>query len=232
MPTLSVVMPAYNEAANLPAVAPRVLEAGRRACPQPDGFELVLVDDGSTDATAAALAALASAHPDVRVLTHERNRGLTAALRTGYYAARKEFVLFIPADGQIPPESIAAFLAAAPGHDVVLSNYRHRPDGLSRAVLSRGLRLLLRVALGFGDRADGPYLFRRALIDQIPLVAERSAGSIGFEIAAKARAAGRPMTTIEIDCLPRLSGSSKVANARNILQYLVEIARIRRSMRS
>ena len=227
---LSIVMPAYDEAENLPEVASRVLAAAQAACP--NRFELVIVDDGSTDGTAAAISALGAAHPEVRALAHERNRGLTAALRTGYFAARGEYVLFIPADGQIPPEAIASFMAAAPGHDVVLSNYRHRPDGLGRAMLSRGLRVLLRLALGFGDRADGPYLFRRALLDRMTIVAERSAGSIGFEIAAKARRARLAMATIEIDCLPRRSGRSKVANARNIMQYLVEIARIRRSMRS
>src|SRR5262249_35483106 len=162
------------------------------ACP--DGFELVIVDDGSSDATPAAAAALAAQHSEVRVVTHERNRGLTAALRTGFYAARGEYVIFIPADGQSPPEEIPRFLAAAAGHALSLSPYRPRPAGLARAALSGGLRLLLRLALGFGDRLEGPYLFRRDLLDAMTLVAQRSAGSIGFEIAAKARAAGRRIT--------------------------------------
>jgi glycosyltransferase involved in cell wall biosynthesis len=228
-PQLSIVMPAYNEAENLPAVAAEVLAVCRLECA--GGFELVIIDDGSTDATAAALSALASAHPEVRPLAHPRNRGLTAALRTGFYAARGENVLFIPADGQIPPREIRAFLAAATGHDLVLSIYRHRPDGVRRKVLSWGLRVLLRAAIGFGERSEGTYLFRRAVLDDMGLVAERSAGSIGFEIAAKARAAGLRITTITIDCAARRSGASKVANARNILEYLDEIWKIRRSMR-
>jgi glycosyltransferase involved in cell wall biosynthesis len=230
MPTVTVVMPAFNEAANLPVVAPQVITACRGACPE--GFELLIVDDGSTDATPDAIAGLAAAHPEVRSLRHPHNRGLTAALRTGFYGARKDYVLFIPADGQAPADEIPAFVAAAPGHDLVLSRYRdRRPDGLSRIVLSRGLRLLLWLALGFGDRLEGPYLFRRALLDSMPLVAERSGGSIGFEIAAKVRRAGGSITTIEVACAERLSGASKVANARNILEYLDEIWRIRRSMR-
>src|SRR5439155_8571803 len=101
-------MPAYNEAANLPVVAPRVIAACRAACPL--GFELVVVDDGSTDGTATEIHSLAGTYPEVRPLAHERNRGLTAALRTGYFAAGGEYVLFIPADGQIPAEAIPAFL--------------------------------------------------------------------------------------------------------------------------
>jgi glycosyltransferase involved in cell wall biosynthesis len=230
VPLLSVVMPAYNEAPNLPLVAPQVVEVCRRACSMA-GFELVIVDDGSTDATPQAAAAMAAAHPEIRVLTHERNGGLTAALRTGFFAARGEYVLFIPADGQSPPDEIPRFLAAAEGHDLVLSRYTNLPHGIGRAVMSRGLRVLLRLAIGFGDRLEGPYLFRRDLLDRMNLVAQKSAGSIGFEIAAKARAAGRRITSIEVACAPRLGGSSKVANARNIAEYLKEIAAIRRSMK-
>jgi glycosyltransferase involved in cell wall biosynthesis len=222
-------MPAYNEAANLPVVAPQVIDVCRAACGA-DGFELVVVDDGSTDDTPLVAADLTKDR-SVRVVTHEQNRGLTAALRTGFYAARGEFVIFIPADGQSPPSEIPRFLAAARGHDMVLSTYTNRPDGISRKVMSFGLRLLLRAALGFNQRLEGPYLFRRDLLDRMELVAQRSAGSIGFEIAAKAQAAGARITSIDMACAPRLSGQSKVANARNIAQYLREIVEIRRSMK-
>lgn len=230
LPLLSVVMPAYNEAANLPLVVPQVMDVCRRACGA-EGFELVIVDDGSTDATPETAAALAAAHPEVRVLTHERNGGLTAALRTGFFAAKGEYVIFIPADGQSPPDEIPRFLAAARGHDMVLSRYTNLPHGIRRAVMSRGLRVLLRLAIGFGDRLEGPYLFRRDLLDRMTLVAQKSAGSIGFEIAAKARATGGRLTSIDVACAPRLSGASKVANMRNITEYLREIAEIRRSMK-
>ena len=229
LPLLSVVMPAYNEAANLPVVAPQVIAVCAEACGA-EGFELVIVDDGSTDATPQVAAELAR-NPNVRVVTHEHNRGLTAALRTGFYAAAGEYVIFIPADGQSPPAEIPRFLRAARGHDMVLSTYTNRPDGVQRKLMSFGLRMLLRAAIGFNQRLEGPYLFRRDLLDRMTLVAQRSAGSIGFEIAAKAQAVGARITSIDMACAPRLSGASKVANARNIAQYLREIAEIRRSMK-
>jgi glycosyltransferase involved in cell wall biosynthesis len=229
MNTLSVVMPAYNEADNLPVVVPQVVAVARTACPE--GFEIVVVDDGSTDGTGAVLRELSGRFPELRIVTHERNRGLTGALRTGFYAAAKRWVIFIPADGQCPAEQIADFVRAAPGADLVLSCYHHRPDGVVRAAMSRGLRLLLWATLGFADRMEGPYLFRRGVLDEMELVAERSAGSIGFEIAAKVRAKGGVVRSITIHCAPRLSGKSKVANARSVVEYLDEIARIRRSMR-
>ena len=190
-------------------------------------FEIVCVDDGSRDGSAAALPTA----PELRVVTHPENRGLTAALLTGFRAAACELVTWVPADGQIPADQVARILDAWSGHDLVLSTYRHRPDGVARLVMSRGLRLLLRLGVGLEDRVEGTYLFRRALLDELGLVSRTSAGSIAFEIAAKSRKLGKRIASTEIECAPRLSGRSKVANARNIAATLGEIWRIRRSMR-
>ena len=114
----------------------------------------------------------------------------------------------------------------------MLSTYRHRPDGLGRALMSRSLRLLLFLATGFRDRLEGTYLFRRSLLEEMELVATTSAGSIGFEIALKTRRLGKSIATVEIECAPRRSGQSKVANAHNIAAYFQEIWRIRRSLRN
>jgi glycosyltransferase involved in cell wall biosynthesis len=223
-PSLTLLIPAYNERENLPAVLDAACAFAGAACRD---CQVLVVDDGSSDGTAALLAARA----DVRVITHERNQGLTAALRTGFFAADREFVAWVPADGQIPLPELGKILDAWRGEDLVLSTYRHRPDGMARAVMSRSVRLLVQAATGLRDRLEGPYLFRRAMLDELSLVSRTSAGSIGLEIAAKARALGKRLGTTEIECAPRLSGRSKVANLRNILSYFGEIWRIGRSMR-
>jgi glycosyltransferase involved in cell wall biosynthesis len=227
-PRLSIVMPAFNEGENLPEVIPQVSAACRAVCG--NAFELLVVDDGSTDGTARVLSNLGETIPQLRSVVHPLNRGLTAALRTGFSAAQGELVLFVPADGQLPPSEIARFFEVAEPHDLILSTYRHREAGAFRHIQSRVLRLLLRLTLGLRDRLEGPYLFRRSLLDEMTLVATRSAGSIGFEIAAKARAAGHRIHSIEIDYAPRLRGSSKVGGLRDVLDYLEEMKRIRRSM--
>jgi len=226
-PSLTIVIPAYNERDNLPRVIGDALAFARSAC---RAFEVLVIDDGSSDGSAAVLADLARANPELRVVTHERNRGLTAALRTGFYGAAREFVTWIPADGQIPPAELGKILDAWDGHDLVLSTYRQRPDGVVRLVMSRGLRLMLFAITGLRDRLEGVYLFRRALLDELQLVSDRSAGSIGFEIAVKARRLHKRVGSTEIECAPRLSGRSKVANARNIAQSVGELWRIRRSL--
>jgi glycosyltransferase involved in cell wall biosynthesis len=222
-PSLTIVIPAYNERANLPRVVADALAFARHACTR---FQLLVVDDGSKDGTADSVAPA----PELRIVRHERNRGLTAALRTGFYGATTDFVTWIPADGQIPLPELGKILDAWHGEDLVLSTYRRRGDGMARMILSRGLRLLLFVATGLRDRLEGVYLFRRGLIDEMELVSTRSAGAIGFEIAVKARRLGKRLASTEIECAPRLSGRSKVANARNIADSFAELWRIRRSL--
>ena len=225
-PSLTVVIPAYNEAENLPLVLPAAREFVRTQCRE---ARLLIVDDGSVDGTAQILATFAN-DPYVRTLAHPKNRGLTATLRTGFYAADSEYVTWIPADGQIPLSELKKILMASQGADLTLSTYRRRPDGVVRAAMSKSVRLLMQAATGLRDRIEGPYLFRRRLLDELSLVSQTSAGSIGLEIAVKARLAHKRITTTEIECAPRMAGRSKVANLRNIASYFLEIWRIRRSL--
>jgi glycosyltransferase involved in cell wall biosynthesis len=223
-PSLTVVVPAFNERDNLGRVLAELCAELKQHARE---FEVLVVDDGSTDGSADAVPRA----PELRTLAHDRNRGLTAALRTGFFGARGEYVTWVPADGQIPAVELCRVLDAFAGEDLWLTTYRRRADGLRRAVLSRGLRVLARVAIGLTDRLEGTYLFRRALLDELHVVADRSAGGIAFEIAAKARARGKRIGSLEIECAPRLSGSSKVVRARAIWSTLVELWQIRRSMR-
>jgi dolichol-phosphate mannosyltransferase len=218
------MVPAYNERENLPRVVDELLGWLRTHARD---FEVLIVDDGSSDGTFDVI----PREPGVRVIRHERNQGLTAALRTGLYAAAKEFVTWVPADGQIPAAELGKILAAWSGEDLVLSTYRERADNWRRKLMSRTLRVLMWLLIGLEDRLEGVYLVRRALLEELALVSRTSAGSIGFEIAAKIRARKLRITSTEIECAPRLSGTSKVANARNVTAYLAELWRIRRSMK-
>jgi len=225
-PSLTIVIPAYNERDNLPRVVGDALAFARASC---RACEVLVIDDGSSDGSEDVLLKLAA--PELRIIRHARNAGLTAALRSGFFGAANDFVTWIPADGQIALSELAKILDAWRDHDLVLSTYRRRGDGLMRLAMSRGLRLLLRATTGLVDRLEGVYLFRRALLDELDLVAAQSAGAIGFEIAVKSRHLGKHIASTEIECAPRLSGSSKVANARNVAQSFAELWRIRRSLR-
>ena len=161
-PQLSVIVFAFNEAENIPAVLAE-LRAWLLAN-APDS-EVVFVDDGSSDGTAEAAAKALHGFPH-RVVTHAKNSGIGAALKTGVRASRGEWVTFLPADGQIAPDAIATLMAARRDDtEVVFSVYADRDDGLHRKVLSWGVRTLIRGIHGVPMRSDGPYLFRRVLFD-------------------------------------------------------------------
>jgi polyisoprenyl-phosphate glycosyltransferase len=113
-PTLSIIIPLFNEAAVVPALVARLDGLARRLAPDlPDGLEVVCIDDGSSDGTADLLAAARRDHPALAmsVLVFSRNFGQQAAMTAGYDAARGQAVVCMDADLQDPPEVIGAMLA-------------------------------------------------------------------------------------------------------------------------
>ena len=129
-PDLSVVVPLYNEEAN---VAPLAEELVRALEPTGRAFELVFVDDGSTDGTASACAA----QPRVRCVTHAQNRGQSAAVLTGIQAAAGAWIVTLDGDLQNDPASIPDLLKALEGHDVAIGVRAKRRDGWSKRWASR-----------------------------------------------------------------------------------------------
>lgn len=221
-PRLTVVIPAYNEAENIPPVVDetlRLLDSGLGA----GAYEVVLVDDGSTDETGAAMERLAS--PVVRVLHHERNRGFGAALRTGYAAARGEWVTLISGDGEISVEQALTLLGAIGAADLIISR-RVRPADASRTFFSTVFGWLTRVMTGF-DSAEmsGIYVIRRSVLQAMPLVSDT--GVVNFEVVIRASRRGCSLQSGWTKVRPRLSGSSKVTNLRTMCRTAWELARLR-----
>lgn len=148
MPTLSFIVPCYNEAEILPAVLPRLHAAGQSVV---GGYELVLIDDGSTDETWAGIASAARASPGiVRGIRFSRNFGQQPALLAGLAHARGDYGLLVDADLQDPPELAAPMLARArEGYDLVYGVRRSRagetwPKRATAWVFHRALTLIAR----------------------------------------------------------------------------------------
>jgi glycosyltransferase involved in cell wall biosynthesis len=166
-PRLSVVVPAYNEAESLRPL----VEALRRSL---DGlgeaYELLVVDDGSTDGTRAVLDELAPRHPCLRVLRLVRNAGQSAAFLAGFDAAAGEVVVTLDADLQNDPADIPRLLAALPGHDAVLGVRATRRDDAVRRLSSRVANAVRRAATGDGLTDVGCSLkaFRREHLRDLP----------------------------------------------------------------
>lgn len=221
---LSLVVLAYNEELNVPTVLPGIL-AWLRGLGRP--YQLVLVDDGSSDRTAALAREVFGDDPRCALVSHATNRGIGAGLKSGVRAASEPWVTFLPCDGQIPVEELGKLVdeAQRSGARVVLSVYEDRRDGWHRAVLSAGVRGLIRVVHGVRMRSDGPYLFHRALFDAERLTPDTF--FLNFEFPLRVLRAGERYGTVTVRCVPRVAGVSKSTGLRRVAGVARELAGLR-----
>ncbi len=205
---LSLVIPAYNEAA---VIGQAVQEANAALGRLFDGYEILVVDDGSADETALTVRELAAELPRLRLVRHRINRGYGAALRTGFEAARFELVAFTDADCQFDLFDLGR-MAPLAGRFPVVAGYRaDRKDPWRRRFLSRGYNRLARLLLGTGVRDCDCALkvFRReALAELLP---ESRGFFVNTEMLTRARRLGYAVAEVAVAHRPRLGGESKVS---------------------
>lgn len=229
---LSLVMPCWNEAEGLPRALATAAEAAESARQAGDisAWEVVVVDDGSTDGTAAVVARAAAQGQRVRLIRHTTNRGLGAAVRSGFASARGDLVLYTDAD--LPCDLVhdlgkALRLLRVYDADIV-SAYRHdrTGEGLRRAVYSNLYNSVVRVAFGLRVR-DVNFAFkliRRKVIDTLDL---RSEGSfVDVELLARGCRAGFKTIQFGVDYFPRTRGVSTLSSTATIAHILREMATI------
>lgn len=230
-PSISVVFPMYNEEAYIH----RAVRAAREVLAEAAAdYEIVIVDDASTDRTGELADALAAADPRVKVVHNARNRRLGGSLRAGYAAATKELVLYTDADLPFDLQELgrAARLLDYQEADV-LSAYRldRTAEGPLRTVYSFVYNLVIRVLFGLQLR-DVNFsfkLFRRSLLERIELKSEGS--FIDAEFLVRARNAGAVIIQIGVDYFPRSRGASTLSSPSVIGKILSEMLALRRELR-
>lgn len=227
---LSVVIPAFNEADTLPPHVARLRPVLDRL--SPSGWEILVVDDGSADGTAAAVEALGLA-PRVRVLRSAANRGKGAALRLGVAATVGDLVLTCDADMATPPESLGAFVdALRGGADVAIGNRRsraariERPQPWIRRFLGTGYLALCRALTGvrLEDYNCGFKLFRGDVAREVMAATRTDGWAIDMESLAIAARGGRRI--VELPVVWRAGDRSAVRLGRDVLVTLREMVRI------
>jgi glycosyltransferase involved in cell wall biosynthesis len=224
--SLSVVFPMHDEE---PYVRRAVAAARAGAGAVSEDYEIVIVDDASTDRTREIAEALAQEDPRVRVLHLARRRGLGGTLRAGYAATTRELVLYSDADLPFDFRELAraAHLLEYQEADV-LAAYRfdRTSEGLLRTLYTLAYSALVRVLFGLRLR-DVNFsfkLFRRRLLEHVDL---RSEGSfIDAEFLVRARNAGARIIQMGVDYFPRSRGRSTLASPGVIVGILWEMARL------
>jgi glycosyltransferase involved in cell wall biosynthesis len=219
VPTLSYFFPAHNEEANL---RPLVEEAMEVLPGIADAWEIVVVDDGSRDATPSIADALAEAHPGlVRAVHHPTNLGYGAALRSGLRAARHELVAFTDGDRQFRVADLAqltARLGEADRPDVVVGYRIRRADPVVRTVYARLYRLANRIFFGLRvrDVDCACKLFRRDALAGLRV--ESDGAFFSAELLIKLHESGRTVVEVGVPHYPRTAGSATGARPSVVLR--------------
>ncbi|MFQ5718360.1 MAG: glycosyltransferase [Acidobacteriota bacterium] len=207
-PGISLILPGFNEQ---DSIAEAIGEAHAALSRLTDRFEILVVNDGSTDATAARARQAASRLGNVRVLSHASNQGYGAALRTGFDAATFELVGFTDADCQFDVSELDGLVLLCSRHDIACGYRIARQDPTRRRFYARVYNQLARTLLGTGvrDCDCALKLFHRRALQRL---APSSPGFfINAEMLTKARLQGLSVAEIGVTHRPRRAGSSKVS---------------------
>jgi glycosyltransferase involved in cell wall biosynthesis len=217
---VSVVLPAHNEEEN---IAEAVHEALAAAEPVSARQEVIVVDDGSDDATAAITAALAAADSRVRLVRHERNRGYGSAIRSGIAAARMEWVLLTDADLQFDLGQLGDFVPHTDDAELVVGYRADRSDPLIRRVNAAGWNAFVHMLFHLPVRdVDAAFkLLRRDALEGLEL--SSSGAAIDTELLAKATRRGARIVELPVLHRPRVAGEPSGADPRVIARAFREV---------
>ncbi|MDX6689812.1 MAG: hypothetical protein QOG15_1269 [Solirubrobacteraceae bacterium] len=226
---LTVVLPCFNEAPN---IAQAIRAASRAASRNADEHQIVVVDDGSTDGTAAVAAEAAISVPNVRIVQHDRNRGYGAALISGVRAARMPWVLLTDADLQFNLDQLEHFVPLTRDADIVHGWRMDRSDPWHRRVNAAAWNRLVRLAFDVPVRdVDCAFkLIRRAVVEDLALTS--TGAMISTELLVRAQANGALVRELGVEHLPRVAGEQSGANPRVVLRAFGELRQLRRELRA
>jgi glycosyltransferase involved in cell wall biosynthesis len=221
---LSVFFPAFNDSGTIASMVIRAVQAASALTPD---YEIIVVNDGSGDATPQIVDELARTYPQVRVIHHPRNRGYGGALQTGFRSATKDLIFYTDGDAQYDPAELAALWEKmTPAADLVNGYKISRSDPLHRIVIGRLYHHIVSVLFGLTVRdVDCDFrLMRRAIFERINL--EKTSGVICLEMMKKIEDAGFRIVEVPVHHYHRAFGKSQFFNFRRIAKTGVDVMRL------
>jgi len=220
---VSVFFPCYNDEATIAwMVEVAVATLGRIGV---DDAEVIVVNDGSSDRSAAILEELMTREPLLRVVTHEQNRGYGGALLSGFAASKKQWVFYTDGDGQFDPAELELLVQRASDDVDVVQGYKlRRADGVLRAVIGRVYHRFVKLMFGLRIRdTDCDFrLIRRDALDRVTLV--HTTGVICVELVRKLQDAGARFTEVGVHHYRRVHGTSEFFRVGAIARTLRDLA--------
>lgn len=217
---LSIFFPFWNEEQNLETVIKKAIPVAQKYAQK---WEIIMVDDGSSDKTLEIARKLEEEDSRLIAVTHGKNRGYGAALKTGFEKAKYNFIVFNDGDGQFDLGEIDKFLEKIEKADIVIGFRKKRLDNPFRHILMNLLKIWDFVFFGFRfkDIDCGFKLFTKSTLEKImPFNSEGA--MITTEILAKAKKAHLKIVEVEVNHYPRIYGDQSGGNLRVILRAIKE----------
>jgi glycosyltransferase involved in cell wall biosynthesis len=221
---LSVFFPAYNDSGTIGSMVIRTVKAASELTPD---FEIIVVDDGSADGTAAIADELARTYRQVRAVHHPTNRDYGAALQTGFRSATKELIFYTDGDAQYDPAELAALWSRmTPGIDLVNGYKISRSDPLHRIIIGRIYHHIVSAMFGLKLRdVDCDFrLMRRTIFERINL--EKTSGVICVEMMKKIQDGGFRIAEVPVHHYHRAFGKSQFFNYRRLFRTGRDLLRL------
>lgn len=225
---LSVFFPAYNEEANIEKTVKKAVGVLEKIA---EKWEIIVVNDGSSDSTGKIVEKLIKAEPRIKMITHTPNRGYGAALKSGLYNSQYEWIAFTDADGQFDFSEITKFFEKQrqTGADAVIGYYLKRQVPFYRILGSKFWQLA--VWLLFGLKAKdidcGFKLIRKKVVDEIPRLEAERGPFISSELLIKAKKKGFKIVEIGVYHYPRQAGKATGASLKVILSGFKDLVRLK-----
>jgi glycosyltransferase involved in cell wall biosynthesis len=221
---LSVFFPAYNDSGTIASLVITALRSARELTPD---YEVIVVNDGSADQTAAILDELARTYPAVRVVHHEHNRGYGGALRTGFATATRDLIFYTDGDAQYDPAEMALLWRRFDDNVDVVNGYKiSRSDPIHRIVIGRVYHHTVKVLFGLGVRdVDCDFrMIRRSVFEKVHL--EKNSGVICLEMMKKITDAGFRIAEVPVHHYHRAYGKSQFFNFRRLFRTGVDVFKL------
>lgn len=223
-PSITAVLPAFNEEAVIVDTVMRTRKALQESR-SPD-YEVVVVDDGSTDTTASLVADLQAEDPCIRRVSHEENRGYGAALKTGFDAARMGAVWLMDSDGQFDPADLSLLLHKYEPTTAVFGYRKNRQDSLMRRANHAAFFTVVRATFGHTTR-DVNCAFK-LFPAELGRDLHSDGAMISTELVIRTRQRGYSIVEVGVPHYPRTAGQATGANPRVVVRAFAELWEMRR----
>lgn len=224
---LSVFFPTYNEEGNIKST---VTKAKDILLKYVENWEILIVNDGSTDRTKEISEELSKEDGRIRVISHEVNRGYGASLKSGFYNCQYPWIVFTDSDGQFDFSEINLFFEKQreTDADLVIGYYKKRKVSKFKIITSRMWEIAVMILFGLHvhDIDCGFKLVSKKVIDKIPKLESERGAFISSEFLIKAKKSGFKIVEIPITHLPRLRGKGTGRNIKVIIQSFVDLLKL------